>query len=240
MSPLWLFLSKGEYGNPLEHMCDVQLIYCPCQYLFRCNIQLKWTSAGQHSQAIAYMPTKRGKSGMTYRYVVHTLVEVEFSSWRSSLILTSALAQLMLMASWVNSGRLKLQGNDSLVGRNSLEKQGQFYSVCHHSFVWLHTHCWQFFSTSHWAVIELGAFFILGDRKPLGICTFSHSFEEWACIILETGIDHGREIDDWHLILSWRWFSFESLVVLIWDWGLQEWPEPLVASVKEIFTFCLP
>lgn len=92
MSPLWLYLLKGEYGNPLEHMCDVLLIYCPCQYLFRCNIQLKCTSAGQHSLAIAYILTKRVKSGMPYRYVVHTLVEVEFS-----LILTSALAQLMLM-----------------------------------------------------------------------------------------------------------------------------------------------
>jgi hypothetical protein len=34
------FRSKGEYGNPLEHMCDIQLMYCPCLYLFRCGIQL--------------------------------------------------------------------------------------------------------------------------------------------------------------------------------------------------------
>lgn len=41
MSPSWLFLSKGESGSPLEHMCDVQLMHRRCQYLFWCNVQLK-------------------------------------------------------------------------------------------------------------------------------------------------------------------------------------------------------
>lgn len=64
---------------------------------------------------------------------------------------------------------------------------------------------------------RVGCFFILGDRKPLGICSFSHSFEEWACIILETGIDHGREIDDWHPI-----FALKVVLLRVFDYSAYE------------------
>ena len=69
MSPSWLFLSKGESGNPLEHMCDVQLIHHQCRYLFWCNVQLKPPQpVSTPGNYILYARQER-KVSMAYQYM---------------------------------------------------------------------------------------------------------------------------------------------------------------------------
>ena len=68
MSPSWLFLSKGESGNPLEHMCDVQLIHCQCRYSFWCNVQLKPLQPVSISGNCIYARQER-KVSMAYQYM---------------------------------------------------------------------------------------------------------------------------------------------------------------------------
>jgi len=110
------------------------------------------------------------------------------------------------------------------VGSNSLAKQSQFCFICRHSFRRSRTQRWQFFPP-RCAVIEVGQF-ILGERRHWGTCSFfSHSCQEWVCIISRELVNgHGR---DWWLAAP----CFVPKVAVLWvfDWSYISEIEVLVA-----------
>jgi hypothetical protein len=115
-----------------------------------------------------------------------TLDKVEFSSWRSLLILISASAQLMSMSSFQDT--LRCRDLTAQLGRNSLAEQwANFALFAATAFVGCILTADNFFHLavlSWWWVLHLS----FGERRHVGTCSFfSHSCEEWACIISKTG-----------------------------------------------------